>query len=122
MIDEKLPNVFVDKHQMRRVFLNIIENAASAIEELQSDKCLTIKTERNKEVVKISISDTGPGIPKEQLTKIFEPFFTATRQHKKTRGQDWACQLHIVLLTSTMAGFTPAAILAQVQPLLLNCL
>ena len=62
MIDEKLPNVFVDKHQMRRVFLNIIENAASAIEELQSDKCLTIKTERNKEVVKISISDTGPGI------------------------------------------------------------
>jgi signal transduction histidine kinase len=71
---------------MRRVFLNIIENAASAIEGLQSDKCLTIKTERNKEVVKISISDTGPGIPKEQLTKIFEPFFNTTRQHKKSKG------------------------------------
>ena len=66
--------------------MNIIENASSAIEELQSDKCLTIKIERNKEVVKISISDTGPGIPKEQLKKIFEPFFIATRQHKKNKG------------------------------------
>jgi len=86
LIDEKLPAVFVDKHQMRRVFLNIIENASSAIEELQNDKCLTIKTERNKEVVKISISDTGPEIPKEQLAKIFEPFFNTTRQYKKSKG------------------------------------
>ena len=86
LIDEKLPAVFVDKHQMRRVFLNIIENAFSSIEELQNDKCLTIKTERNKEVVKITISDTGPAIPKEQLAKIFEPFFTTTRQYKKSKG------------------------------------
>ena len=85
LIDEKLPNVFVDKHQMRRVILNIIENASSSMEGLQSDKCLTIKTEGNKEAVKISMSDTGPGIPKEHLTKIFEPFFTS-RGYKKSKG------------------------------------
>jgi len=65
--------------------LNIIENASSAMEGVQSDKCLTIKTEGNKEAVKISMSDTGPGIPKEHLTKIFEPFFT-TREHKIGKG------------------------------------
>jgi len=87
LIDEKLPNVFVDKHQMRRVFLNIIENASSSMEGLPSDKCLTIKTEGNKEAVKISMSDTGPGIPKEHLTKIFEPFFTS-RGYKKNKGAE----------------------------------
>ncbi|HHT9136070.1 MAG TPA: response regulator [Candidatus Wunengus sp. YC60] len=85
LIDEKLPAVFVDKHQIKRVFLNIIENASSSMEGLQSDKSLTVKTEGNKELVKITISDTGPGIPKEHLAKIFEPFFTA-REYKKSKG------------------------------------
>ncbi|MCR4319307.1 MAG: sensor histidine kinase, partial [Candidatus Brocadiaceae bacterium] len=59
--------------------------ASSSMEGLQSDKCLTIKTEGNKEAVKISMSDTGPGIPREHLTKIFEPFFTS-RGYKKSKG------------------------------------
>lgn len=84
-IDEKLPAVFIDKHQMRRVFLNIIENATTSMEGMQSDKCLTVKTEGNKELLKIIISDTGPAIPKEHLAKIFEPFFT-TREYKKSKG------------------------------------
>ena len=121
MIDEKLPEVFVDKHQMRRVFLNIIENASSSIEGLEGDKCLTVKTEGNKEGVTITISDTGTGIPKEHLAKIFEPFFTVGNS-KKARELDWDCLLHIVLFTSTMAGFTPQVSPVQEQPLLLNCL
>lgn len=85
LIDEKIPEVFVDKHQIRRVFLNIIENASSSMEGLEGGKCLTVKTEGNKEGVTITISDTGPGIPKEHLAKIFEPFFTS-REFKKSKG------------------------------------
>ncbi len=85
LLDEGLYNVFVDKHQMRRVFLNIIENACASMAESKNGKCLTIKTEIYKETIKIFISDTGPGIPKEHLSKIFEPFFT-TKDYKKSKG------------------------------------
>lgn len=85
LIDGKLPDVFVDKHQMRRVILNIIENASASMEGLPGEKRLTVKTEGAKELVKIAISDTGMGIPREHLTKIFEPFFTA-RGFKKQKG------------------------------------
>ena len=80
-----LPFVFVDKYQIRRVLLNIIENACAAMEVSAYDKCLTIKTEAQNNVVKTTISDTGPGIPKENLSKIFEPFYT-NRANKKKKG------------------------------------
>lgn len=85
LLEEKLPALFVDSHQLRRVFLNIIENACISMVELQKERRLTIQTETCKNIVRISISDTGPGIPKEYLTKIFEPFFTK-RQNKKNKG------------------------------------
>jgi signal transduction histidine kinase len=85
LLDEKISHAFVDKHQIRRVFLNIIENACASMEESKSEKCLTIQTEGYKEVVKVFISDTGPGIPKEYLSRIFEPFFT-TKDYKKNKG------------------------------------
>lgn len=85
LLDERLSHAFVDKHQIRRVFLNIIENACASMEESKREKCLTIQTEGYKESVRIFISDTGPGIPKEYLSKIFEPFFT-TKDYKKNKG------------------------------------
>lgn len=85
LLDENLPLVFVDKQQMRRVFLNIVENACTSLSEAKQEKRLAIRTEGCKDSVKIMISDTGPGIPGEYLTKIFEPFFTA-KNIKHTRG------------------------------------
>ncbi|OOP56023.1 MAG: hypothetical protein AYP45_11285 [Candidatus Brocadia carolinensis] len=86
-LDEKLPVVFVDKNQIRRVFHDLIENACASMGEGKNEKCLTIRTEGQKEKVMILISDTGPGIPKEYLVKIFEPFFTAKGiKHSKGTG------------------------------------
>ncbi|MCF6148478.1 MAG: response regulator [Candidatus Kuenenia sp.] len=85
LLGNVLPFIFVDKYQIRRVLLNIIENACAALEVSEYDKCLTIKTESLDNVVKTTISDTGPGIPKENLSKIFEPFFTK-RANKKKKG------------------------------------
>ncbi len=87
LLDERLPLVLVDKHQIRRVFLNIVENACTSMSEVKHERCLTILTEGHKDMVKIIISDTGPGIPAEYLTKIFEPFFTAKNiKHAKSAG------------------------------------
>lgn len=87
VLDERLPLVLVDKHQMRRVFLNIVENACTSMSEVKQEKCLTVLTEGHKDTVKIIISDTGPGIPGEYLAKIFEPFFTARHiKHAKSAG------------------------------------
>lgn len=85
LLDEKLPVIFVDRKQMQRVFLDIIENACASMGEITGEKRLTIRTEACRDAVKVIIADTGPGIPKEYLAKIFEPFFTA-KNIKKSKG------------------------------------
>lgn len=86
-LDEQLPIICADKNQMRRVFTNIIENACASMAETNTERRLTVRTEKQGESVKITISDTGPGIPREYLSKIFEPFFSATDYKKnKERG------------------------------------
>lgn len=78
-----LPQVPVDIQQMNHVFMNIILNAAQAMD---GDGKLKLKTSRskNKERVIIEISDTGPGIPEDALEHIFEPFFTTKEEGKGT--------------------------------------
>lgn len=59
--------------QLNQVFLNIITNAVQAIETFGK---ITIKTWTENGMAKISIADTGVGIPEANLKRIFEPFFT----------------------------------------------
>lgn len=71
---EEIPKVLVDPHQLNQVFINIILNAADAMPE---GGTLTIETKRlNQEMVEISFTDTGIGIPSENMPYIFDPFFT----------------------------------------------
>ena len=69
----KIPLVKCYPMQINQVFMNILVNAAQAIED---HGIITIKTFSKDDKVYIQISDTGVGIPKENLSKIFEPFFT----------------------------------------------
>jgi len=65
-----------DKNQLKQALLNIILNA---IEVMKTGGILTIRTEINPsapQTLLITIKDTGPGIAKEDLKHIFEPFFT----------------------------------------------
>jgi len=59
--------------RLNQVFLNIINNARQAIE---TEGKITIQTSRDEKNVYIKISDTGSGIPEENLSKIFDPGFT----------------------------------------------
>jgi two-component system NtrC family sensor kinase len=78
--DPDLPTIAVEEKQIQQVFINLLKNAADSI---SGKGEITIKTyveqdERSYKgkYVTTSISDTGHGIPPEDLNKIFQPFFT----------------------------------------------
>ena len=71
---DDLPDIEVDALQMHQVFYNITKNALEAME--KGGK-LRIKTELKADAfVEVSVSDTGSGISKEDIAKIFEPLFS----------------------------------------------
>ncbi len=69
-----LPQVECLASQLNQVFMNILVNAAHAIED-QGE--ITLRTRQEGEAVCIEISDTGKGIPEDELSRIFDPFFTS---------------------------------------------
>jgi len=74
-LDAKLPEIVFDPSQVERVFMNIIINAAEAMEGYGK---LVLVTRLNKaeNMLEIEISDTGPGISTQNMEKVFSPFFT----------------------------------------------
>jgi two-component system NtrC family sensor kinase len=66
---------------MNQVFMNLLINAGHSIEK-QGE--ITIKTWDGDGSIWVTVSDTGHGIPKEDLNKIFEPFFTTKGVGKGT--------------------------------------
>ncbi len=86
---EDLPTIFGFLGELNQVFLNIIVNAAHAVKEVVKDGekgKIIIRTYKKEDAIMIEISDTGCGIPKENLNKIFDPFFT-TKEVGKGTGQ-----------------------------------
>ena len=71
-------HIWVDSNQISQVFLNVIINATSAIKKnTAADKgVITISTSEDDSFIVITISDTGCGIPKQVVGKIFDAFYT----------------------------------------------
>lgn len=83
--DEYLSKVRADSSQLQQVFLNMIMNAADAIEGKGTITMVTKNIrDNNGDWVEIEFRDTGPGIDDENLAKIFEPFFTTKPVGKGT--------------------------------------
>ena len=74
-LDPSLPMIIVDPSQIERVFLNLIINAAEAME---GSGRLTITTAIDSldQSIHIDVQDTGSGISPENIEKVFDPFFT----------------------------------------------
>lgn len=70
-----LPPVNADTAQIERALLNLLLNAAEALEDCDP-KTVTVSTEAEDGEVVIAVSDTGPGIPEEVQKRLLEPFFT----------------------------------------------
>jgi two-component system, NtrC family, sensor kinase len=76
-----LPQVKCYPQQLNQVFMNILVNAAQAIEKQGEIRIVTREADGFAEIV---ISDTGQGIPQENLSRIFDPFFTSKEVGKGT--------------------------------------
>ncbi len=80
--DPDLPRIKVYRQELGRVFLNIINNACYVLDKKKNDigsefeGVITLKTRQTPEGIEIRIRDNGPGLKKEQLSKIFDPFYT----------------------------------------------
>lgn len=74
-LDKNLPQVEVDVEQIKQVILNIIQNGCHFMVN-QKIRQLDVKTYTDDRNVYVKISDTGAGIPPENLNKIFDPFFS----------------------------------------------
>ena len=73
-----LPKIEVDKDMIKRVFLNLATNGVQAMEE--KGGFLIVSTKETKDFIEVSFKDTGIGIPKENMEKLFTPFFTTRAQ------------------------------------------
>jgi PAS domain S-box-containing protein len=82
--EESLPSVLADKEKLRRVYLNILNNAHQAI---NADGIVLIQTyfDEADERVCIAFTDSGPGIPYDLQERVFDPFFT-TKQVSQGTG------------------------------------
>lgn len=80
-LDHDIPALKLDGDQLLQVFLNILFNAADA---MKGGGILTVTSRRMDRSVVILFGDSGPGIPEDSLSRIFEPFYTTKEVGKGT--------------------------------------
>ncbi|HEY3972100.1 MAG TPA: PAS domain S-box protein [Candidatus Sulfotelmatobacter sp.] len=81
-LDEELPEVMGDAHQLQQVFLNILNNAYDAVHEVGRPARIEIMSTKAGDAVEVSFRDNGNGI--SHPDKIFDPFFTTKEIGKGT--------------------------------------
>lgn len=91
VLDPELPMVMLDAEQMRRVFVNLIDNALNSLASVQGDGHIRIHTARDRasNLLTAEISDNGHGIRPADFKRLFQPYFS-------TRGGGTGLGLAIV--------------------------
>lgn len=103
-LDHELPKAPVFATELNQVLLNIVVNAAHAIDQKRSDTGMkelgkiSIRTTYDEDYVSLHIRDTGCGIPQENIDRVFDPFFT-TKEVGKGTGQGLSIARKIVVDT-----------------------
>ena len=80
-LSESLPPVWGDSGKLQQVLMNLVLNARDS---MPNGGDLSIRTARQNGEVVLEVADTGKGIPKEQINKIYDPFFTTKATGKGT--------------------------------------
>ena len=76
LLDQNLPMCYADPQLIEQVILNLITNAANAIETFNGLKIIGVESIAENNTLFIRVSDSGPGIPENNREKVFDPFFT----------------------------------------------
>ena len=80
-LDPDIPDLNLDPEQMKRVFINVFDNALEAMAKNPGTKLLHLRTSRDAQqrMVRIEISDTGLGFPEEYQDSMFLPYFSTRK-------------------------------------------
>ena len=99
VLDEKLPPAMLDVEQLKRVFVNLTDNALEALAEIPDQRSLTITTKHDatRDLLVAAVEDTGEGIPANDFKRLFQPYFS-------TRGRGTGLGLAIVARIVTEHG------------------
>ncbi len=91
LLDDEAPQTMIDIDQLKRVFVNLTDNALEALASRSDERCLTISTKHDatRDLLIASVEDTGEGIPSGDLKRLFQPYFS-------TRGRGTGLGLAIV--------------------------
>jgi len=83
-LDPRLPDLTGSEDRLQQVFVNLVSNAAEAMEASRGERILSFQTAclEEKACISVSIADTGAGIPKANLPRLFEPFFSTKKKGK----------------------------------------
>lgn len=76
--DERLPQLKIDRDQVKRVIINILENAVAAMSE-QGRIEISSSFDPELKMASFTIADNGPGIPPEDKPRLFEPYFSTKK-------------------------------------------
>ncbi len=93
--DQDLPEVLADRQHIKRVFINLINNAIK----YTSDGTITVHAQQKGRQVQVDVRDSGCGMPEEAMTKLFTEFYrvdSAINQEVKGTGLGLAMVKHIV--------------------------
>lgn len=73
-----LPQAMLDTEQMRRVLVNLIDNALEAVTAVEDDRRITVATAHDpaRGLLLVEVADTGHGIPREDFPRLFQPYFS----------------------------------------------
>jgi nitrogen fixation/metabolism regulation signal transduction histidine kinase len=73
-----LPLAMLDQEQMRRVLVNLIDNALEAVASVEDERRITIATAHDpaRGQLLVEVTDTGHGIPREDFPRLFQPYFS----------------------------------------------
>jgi PAS domain S-box-containing protein len=75
-LDRSLPCTMADAGQLQQVMHNIIRNAETEIRLARGEGALVVRTEALDRVIRVVFEDDGPGVPDENMERLFDPFFT----------------------------------------------
>lgn len=94
-----LPPAMLDREQLRRVFVNLIDNALEALSNVEGERRITVATahDPSRALLLTQVTDTGHGIARKDFARLFQPYFS-------TRGRGTGLGLAIVQRIVTEHG------------------
>jgi two-component system nitrogen regulation sensor histidine kinase NtrY len=80
-VESKIPIFELDREQMSRVLINLLDNAVAAVEKSEPPRQVVVRLSYDEilNMVRLEVEDSGPGVPPENKIRLFEPYFSTKK-------------------------------------------